>query len=721
MKPLIIAEKPKQAQAYAEALGSFERKKGYMEIGKSSIFPNGALLSWGIGHLVTLAEPSEYKTEWGGWGEETLKSLPIAPSNYKFVVSETKREQFEVIKSLLEQVEDVIIATDIDREGDNIAWSILKQANAENKNIKRLWFKSMEKDALIEAFKNLRNGRDYYNSYKEAQTRQISDWLIGMNLSKLYTIRLRDNGFQETFSVGRVQTPTLFMIYEREKAMKEFVQQPFYEIAGEAEHNGISFIMKSGLRYDTSNEASETLQRNMMLNPTLVVIDDITTKEAKEESPRLYTMSGIQTKANKKWKYSPQKTLDLVQSLYEKKLLTYPRTDTPFITENEFAYLKDRLDDMQRVLGVEAPIRHIEPRKRYVDSSKVQEHYAIIPTKQIASSQTLDSLSKDERNIYIEVVKTTLAMFCETAVYAKTTVSVRQKDILFTANGKVELEEGWKVLFRDDEKKSEKEERLPRLKRGDELSLKGVIKDGKTTPPKRLTEGDLIPLMKNAGNQLEEDDQNILKETEGIGTEATRSNIIETLKNKEYINVEKNLVYCTPKGEVLCRVVEGTLLSSPSMTAKWEEFLRKIGKGEGTQENFIRNIHKFVLKMLDEAPEIIAKSNVKAFAQKQAESESVGKCPSCEDGLIVDKGSFYGCTNYSNQCKQSINKEMNGKKISKKQIEKLLAKGQTDLIKGFSNKDKSKTFDARLSLEPHANGKTKRLAFKFDKKKEKTT
>lgn len=724
MKPLIIAEKPSQAKAYAEALGRSKMNKGYIEIFSNDIFPNGAYLSWGIGHLVTLAEPSFYKKEWGGWNKETLNSLPISPTKYEFVVSETKREQYAVIENLLRQVEEVIIATDIDREGENIAWSILKQAKADNKRIKRLWFNSMTNDKLIEAFKNLKDGRTYYPSYKEAQTRQISDWLIGMNLSKLYTIKLQEHGFRETFSVGRVQTPTLYMIYEREKAIREFVPQPFYEIVAEAEHHNGKFLMKSGLRFDTANEASETLHKNMMLNPTIMNIDDVTNKESEEQSPRLYTMSGLQTKANKRWKFSPKKTLEIVQSLYEKKMLTYPRTDTPFITEGEFAYLKERVEDMKRLLNVDVPIRHNEPRKRYVDSSKVEEHYAIIPTEQIVSTEKLASLSKDEQNIYIEVVKTTLAMFCESARYSKTTIKVSQKELTFTANGKVEIEKGWKVLFQDEEKaEKQKEEKLPVIKRGDELNLKGVIKEGKTTSPKRLTEGDLIPLMKNAGNQLDEDEQNILKETEGIGTEATRSNIIETLKNKEYIKVEKNLVYCTPKGEILSTVVEGTLLSSPQMTAKWEEFLRKIGKGERTQEMFIDGINKFVLTMLEKAPQIIDSSNVAAFVEKakeeQLETETIGKCPSCQNGRIVDKGKFYGCTNYSNGCKQVLSKEVSGKKISSPQIAKLLKNGKTDVIKGFSNKEKTKKFDARLILEDHPNGEIKQTKFKFEQKKEK--
>ena len=575
----------------------------------------------------------------------------------------------------------------------------------------------MTNKKLLEAFRNLKDGKTYYKRYIEAQTRQISDWLIGMNLSKLYTIKLQEHGFKETFSVGRVQTPTLYMIYEREKAIREFISQPFYEITSETEHQKGKFLMKSGLRFDTANEASEFLHKNMLLNPTITKVNDLTEKESEEQSPNLYTMSGLQTKANKLWKFSPKKTLEIVQSLYEKKLLTYPRTDTPFITEAEFSYLKESVEDMMSLLDTNVSIVHDEPRKRYVDSSKVEEHYAIIPTEQIVTTEKLASLSNDEQKIYLEVVKTTLAMFCESARYAKTTVIVQQKELTFKATGKVEIEKGWKHLFRDEEKTNKKEDQLPVIKRGDELTLKGVIKEGKTTPPKRLTEGDLIPLMKNAGNQLDEDEQSILKETEGIGTEATRSNIIETLKSKEYIKVEKNLVYCTPKGEVLSTVVQGTLLSSPSMTAKWEEFLKQIGKGEKTQDSFLKRINQFVNFLLDEAPETIKNSNVAAYVEKQLENETIGKCPTCQTGRILDKGKFYGCSNYTNDCKQTFEKNRSGKKITVTQLEKLLKHGETDKIKGFSNKDKSKTFDARLTLEDHPDKRMKRITFKFENTK----
>jgi len=718
-KPLILAEKPKQAMKYAEAIGSFTRKQGYIEFRSNTFFPNGAYLSWGIGHLVELVEPSRYQKEWGDWNKEALASFPISPKEFKFEVAKGKEEQFGVIETLLREVDEVIIATDCDREGENIAWSILKQANATNKTMKRLWINSLEEDAVREGFKNLRDGNDYYPMYLEAQTRQFSDWLVGMNLTKLYTIFLKEKGMQGTFSVGRVQTPTLYMVYEQEEKIRQFVSKPFFELNGLAEHTNGNFQMKTSVKSD-SKEEIEKIIKSKNLAKVDTTITKLEEKQEKESAPKLYTMSGIQVKANKLWKYSPQRTLEIVQGLYEKKLLTYPRTDTPYITENEFSYLLANLEHYEDLLGQSLPIAFKEPRKGYVDASKVQEHYAIVPTKEKATKKTLDSLTKDEQNIYIEVIKNTVSMFCKDAIYAKTNIEIHVDDIVFKTSGKVEVDEGWKVLFaKDDTKKKSKETVLPLMKQGDPVILKGVMKEGKTTPPKRFTEGDLIPLMKNAGNQEEDEDKAILKETEGIGTEATRSNIIETLKKKEYINVDKNLVYCTPKGEILSKVVTGTLLASPKMTAGWERVLKKIGKGEPKQTMFLSKINEFIEHMIVEVPKLVSESDVSSFVVKQQEVDSVSKCPNCQGGLIREHKAFYGCSNFKNGCKQTFPKIQGHKKVSPTQMKKILEKGESDLIKGFANKDKTKTFDAKLLMKRASESEPFRLHYKFQEKKAK--
>lgn len=713
-KPLILAEKPAQAMKYAEAIGSSQKKNGYIEIGKNALFPDGAILTWGVGHLVTLAEPSHYKKEWGYWNKEALASFPIKPEKYEFMVAKGKEQQFGIVEELLKGVQEVIIATDCDREGENIAWTILEKANATDKRMKRLWINSLEEDVVVAGFKNLKDASDYYPKYIEAQTRQISDWLIGMNLSKIYTINMKEKGLSGNFSIGRVQTPTLFMIYEREKAIQNFKQQTFYELNGTVKHPNGTFEVKSNMKSDSEMELIETID-SYGLDQATSYITKLEEKIENEKAPKLYTLSGIQTKANKMWKYSTKKTMQIVQSLYEKKLLTYPRTDTPYITTSEFDYLLANLEHYGVLLDQTLPIMYTEPRKGYVEPDKVQEHYAIIPTKRKISMNEIRTLSKDEQNIYLEVVMNTVCMFCKNAEYAKTNVEIDYHNILFKASGRVELEKGWKAIFSNEtDDKKKKEPTLPAMKQGDQIQLKGGVKEGKTKPPKRFTEGDLINLMKNAGKHVEEEDQAILKETEGLGTEATRSNIIETLKAKEYMSIDKNLVYCTPKGELLSSVVQGTLLSSPSMTAQWEKYLSGIGKGEKQQSPFIQNIHKFVLKMMDEAPGIIEQADTKQYQDATIAQNTIAPCPSCKEGFIQKNKEFYGCTRYKEGCKQTFPFKMGHKAISEAQMKKILVKGKSDLMKNLQNKDKSKTFDAYLEMVTKENNRYQ-LQYQFQK------
>lgn len=707
---LILAEKPKQAIAYAEAFKSYTRKDGYIEIKPNDIFPDGAYLTWAFGHLIELAKPSHYKEEWSKWD---LANLPIKPEEFIYLVSAGKEKQYKIISDLMRQSSELIVATDCDREGENIAWSIINQAKIKDKPIKRLWINSLEEEVVINGFRNLRNGKDYYNSYIEAQTRQISDWLVGMNASQLYTLLLQQKGINESFSVGRVQTPTLYLIHQREKEMESFVQTPFYELNIAVNHPNGPFTAKAEGRYLSKEEANSKLEKaQLKINEKyLNEIAKVQTTLEKEPSPRLYTMSGIQTKANKLWKYSPAKVLELVQGLYEKKLLTYPRTDTPYITLNEFSYLKNNLSEYQKLLQVEFPCIQSEPQKRYIDSNKVQEHYAIIPTKNVPSEKTVNDLSQEEQNIYREVVMNTISMFHAPYQYEKTVIEIHFQDLLFKATGKVEVLKGWKELqaARENDKKEEVLN-LPKVNEGDAIQFSPNLKEGKTTKPKRFTEGDLIPLMKHSGNQLDEDEQEILKETEGIGTEATRANIIETLKNQKYIDVRKNLVYTTSKGVILCESVEGTLLASASLTAKWESFLKLIGKGERSQKTFLDGIYQFIDRLMKDVPNQLESDLIKSSIEQTINAKHLGSCPTCEKGYIVEHDSFYGCTGHSEGCKQTLPKKMLGKTISETQVKKLLEKGKTDVIKGFKGR---KTFDSFLTFELDDSKKVKKFKFNF--------
>lgn len=716
MKPVILAEKKKQAEeAYGEALKPYSKKEGYLEVYPNDVFPQGAYITWASGHLLELAEPSYYKEEWAKWD---INHMPIKPESFTFLVTKSKQKQYSIVERLLKYTSDIVIATDADREGENIAWSILYQAGVQNKSLKRLWINSLETDVVREGFKNLKDGKAYFNSYKEAQTRQISDWLIGMNASRLYTLLLNKQGAKDSFSVGRVQTPTLYLIYQREKEIENFKPKAYFENMAQVKHSGGIFEVKAEGKFGTKEEATNLFEDNGLSDggPINTQIENVKESKEKELSPRLFNLSTLQTKANKKWKYSPTKALELAQSLYEKKLLTYPRSGSQHITDSEFNYLVNNVKKLQKVFGAEFPIYNEVPQKRYVDGEKVQEHYAIIPTKKVPNVAEIEKLSQEEYNIYHLVVMNTLSMFHEPYQYNKTVITLRIDDLEFSATGKVETRRGWKELLESKENKGEnkiapQDQELPSVKVGDSVLLTPKVKEGKTSKPKRYTYGELIPLMKSAGKYLEDDEKEVLKESEGIGTEATRATMTEMLQYKKYIKVEKNKVYVTSKGVILCEAVEGTLLSSASMTAKWEEFLKKIGSGSKKQDAFLSNVGVFIDKMMEEIPEKIKSSNVTATIEDSQRVESLGDCPICSNGRIEDKGKFFGCSEYKNGCKQTFSKKFLEKTISKAQLKKLLTKGKTDKIKGFKGK---KVFDAVIVLADDSGREIKRYSFDFN-------
>lgn len=702
MKPVILAEKPSQAKAYADAF-SVRKQEGFMEIHPCPIFPEGAYITWGVGHLVELKEPHTYNPAWKRW---TLGSLPILPERYEFQVAKGKFKQFQVVKKLVRGTDTVINACDVDREGSNIFYSIYYQTGARNQTIKRLWINSLEVDEVRKGFASLRDNRKDLMMYEEAKARQISDWLVGMNGSRLYTLLLKAKGVQEVFPIGRVQTPTVYLIYQRQMEIENFVSEPFFEVEATftAEHGTYKGKAKAK---EPKREIIQELLRKHGLKPSSPgVVSSVTHTEKRTPPPQLHALSTLQATANRRWKTSPADVLKIMQGLYEKKLVTYPRTDARHITPNEFAYLKDQVGDYQQLINHPFPVASLAPKKRYVDSSKVQEHYAIIPTKKIPTQAVLGRLSTLERNLYEEVVRTTLAMFHTDYLYTETKVTTDVNGLSFFTTGKTERDQGWKALFQRS--KEEKDEpSLPPLRNEEPVQSKIAIKEGKTMPPKPYTEGQLIAMMKTCGKLVEDKDEtDILKEIEGLGTEATRSNIIETIKKHGYIAVSKNIVSITAKGRVLCQAIEGNLLASPSMTAKWEAYLRKIGNGEGTGQHFLDNIGKFITNLLDEVPRQLEATTIDASLVPPRPTKSYGSyqavevapCPHCKTGMILARKSFYGCSNYKNGCKQTFPGIYLKKKLTPAQVKLLCTKGKTNVIKGFTANNGNK-FDASLSLE----------------------
>lgn len=697
--PVVLAEKPSQANAYASAF-STTKGEGYISINKCSIFPKGAKITWGVGHLVELKSPEQYKEEWKTW---SLATLPIIPNEFELQPSSRTKDQFKIVKRLLNEANEIIIATDCDREGENIARSIIEVSGNAHKPMKRLWINSLEVEEVKKGFSNLQAAAPYYPMYREAQARQISDWIVGISGTRLYSVLLQQQGLQTkgAWSVGRVQTPTLKLIYDRQQAIQHFKSEPFYELTGDFQTNQGAYKGKYKGRYKDKAELEKLMQQQGIHGEEQGTVTEIKKEEKRTKPPKLHSLSSLQTLANKKYKYSPSETLKIVQSLYDNplKLVSYPRTDTQHITENEFKYLRENLTSYQNLAAQTFEPSFLEPQKRYVDNQKVQEHYAIIPTKKIPDSSTLNKLDQKQTNLYFEVVKSALAMFHHDYVYEETQVITEVKELPFKSTGKIEKLRGWKSLFASDKSDNEDQEEnqdLPPVEKGLNVDAQVLIKEGKTQPPKPYTEGQLITMMKTCGKQVDDEEaQETLKDVEGLGTEATRSSIIETLIKQQYIEVKKNKVTVTEKGEILCKAVEGTLLSKPDMTAKWEQFLKRIGANEAKQEDFIANTKKFVSKLVEQAQEDIKNVDTTKAQKAMQDEQHIALCPSCQNGHIVDRKKFYGCSAYSEGCKQTFPKAFLGKNLTKTQVKNLCEKDKTNLIKGFKSK-KGKTFDAFL-------------------------
>lgn len=698
LKPVIIAEKPSQAKAYAEAFTVKAKHKTYIELANSQLFPQGAFITWGVGHLVELKEPKAYDKRWNRW---TLGSLPILPSRYEFQIAKGKYEQFQAVKKLILSASVVINACDIDREGSNIFYSIYNQTGAKGKTIKRLWINSLEIDEIRKGFMNLHDNRKDLMLYDEAKARQVSDWLVGMNGSRLYTLLLKAKGYEQVFPIGRVQSPTVYLVYERQKEIESFVSEPFFEAEAHFKAAAGIYKGKAKVRMKKREELVALLQKHQIQPNSPGTITSVEHKDKRIPPPQLHSLSTLQATANKVWKMSPATVLKTMQSLYEKKLVTYPRTDTRHITTSEFGYLVDQVEQYQQLIEHSFQIRSRQPNKRYVDNAKVQEHYAIIPTKTVPTKARIEKLPANERKLYEEIMRTTLAMFHTDYLYTETKVTTDVNGLPFFSTGKTERDQGWKALFPSSKK--EQVDVLPPLTLNEQVESKIGIHEGKTTPPKPYTEGQLITLMKTCGKFVEDAEElEILKEIEGLGTEATRSSIIETIKKHGYIQVSKNIVSITDKGRILCEAIEGSLLASPSMTAKWEGYLRKIGNGQGRSDYFLGNIEKFIHALIEQVPTKIESTtfNIQSIPSTKKKSTlftKVATCPTCQNGTIIAYEKFYGCSAYKDGCKQTFPGYLAKKKLSPTQIKALCTKGETALIKGFTSKG-GKKFNAKLKL-----------------------
>lgn len=716
MTTVILAEKPAQAKSYAESFKQFKAISGAYEV-NDPLFSDETIITYGIGHLVDLISPDQYDEKWKTW---SIENLPIFPEHFKYEVSKDKQKQFLLVRKYLMRADTIVIATDCGREGESIAWSIINQAGVSNsgKTFKRLWINTLEKDVVYEGFKNLKPAEEFYPKYEEAQSRQIADWLIGMNASPLYSLALQNEGIRESFSVGRVQTPTLYMIYALQEKIRSFKKEKYFEVSVTIDAGKGRFEAKvhPNETFKTTRELEVYLfSKGCKLGKQPGKILSVIKEEKTTNSPRLFSLSSLQSVMNKQMKASAKETLQAVQGLYEAKLLSYPRTDTHFITENEHKYLIAHLEEYKSFLGVgEVETNYFTPNVRYVNSKKVVEHYAIIPTKRVANKEDMKQFSSLQQAIYEEVMRVTIAMFADKYYYEETQIHSTVDQLQLKSTGRVPKKMGWRDILQD----KPIEGILPEVFEGEEVQVDLATAEKETTPPAPYNEGTLLNAMKTAGKTVDDEEaQAILKKVEGIGTEATRAEIIETLKRKEYIVVEKNALIVTPKGRTLCKTVEAEgLLTSAELTAKWEAYLKRIGNKQGTQEAFLTNIKKFIVHLVEAVPSQLEKVDLAAekatidgTKNKEAADKDLGVCPKCKAGHVRLFNKLAACTN--EQCEFKIWVKLASKNLSKANLQQLVTNGRTNTaVKGFTGK-KGK-FDALVVLKDDFT-----LGFEFPERK----
>jgi DNA topoisomerase-3 len=557
---LVIAEKPSVAISIAKVIGATKKKDGYYE-------GNGYRVSWCVGHLVQMANPESYDEKYAKWN---IKDLPIIPEEYKYVISKTTRKQFNILKKLMndKEIDTVINACDAGREGESIFRLVYLQANCK-KNMKRLWISSMEDSAIKDGFNNLKDGKDYDNLFESAQTRAIADWLVGMNISRLYSCLYKQN-----YSVGRVQTPTLSMIVKRDDEIANFKKEKYYTL--ELALDGFSL---STDRIDSLDIAEDL--KNVIGDTITIKNVEVKEKITKPDLP--FDLTTLQRECNKYFGFSAKQTLDYAQSLYEKKLITYPRTDSRCLTEDMIT------NTVNNILGKnDFDTKRI---KTVFDSSKVTDHHAIIPT---ASSldEDISKLPESEAKVYRLILNKFHASVSYPLIENTTKIIAEyenQSDIFeFKASGKVVVDKGFTKYLEEYKSKKSEDVVLPNINEGDAFDIKDKeIKEKFTTPPKHFTEDTLLKAMETAGNEALEKDVEV--ERKGLGTPATRAGIIENLIYKGFIERDKKNLVATHKGISLVTIVADNFKSAET-TAKWEMELSDIAQGKSSKKDFLESI-----------------------------------------------------------------------------------------------------------------------------------
>ncbi len=744
MKTLVFAEKPSVGKDIGRILGATRRGEGFLE-------GNDYIVTWGFGHLVALGHPEEQNPAWKKW---SLETLPMLPKDWKLMVLPSSKQQFDGVARLFNRpdVATIINAADAGREGELIFRLVYQHAGC-NKPFKRLWISSMTDEAIKSGFEDLRPGEKYDPLAKAAVCRSRADWLVGMNFTRAYTRKLNS-----MFTVGRVQTPTLAMVVRRHLEIQNFVPKDYWEINAVMEDFSALWFNPEADEYpsriDSQEKAAQLAER---LKGVQATVQSAKKTAKKQAPPSLYDLTTLQRDANSRYSMTAADTLATLQTLYEKKkVVTYPRTDSRYLSDDIFPTIEKRLAALpEEYDGYLDHLRKNRPKKdkKVFDNSKVSDHHAIIPTeKKVADTS---GWTTAEKNVYDLVVRRFLAAFYPDHQYLSTTIIVKADGESFKATGKVVTDEGWRVLYpkkHQGEKNSENsgeddenDQSLPDLKKGDTRIINDTtLLTRKTKPPAAYTESTLLQAMETAGKLIESEELREAMKDSGLGTPATRAEIIEKLIKVEYMLRDKKKLIPTPKGIQLVTLAAAEI-TSPELTGSWEKRLSDISRGRDNDEDFMQGITAFVCSIVDQIKSSAAlraaalprqnppgRESGPAAAQAKTEAKNISAatvrpaaqrtviadCPACQKGGIIEGNRGFGCNRFKEGCNYVVWKEFYGKKLSQAAIDALIAGKPTRSIKGFVLED-GRTVSGRLQMKQDRSGIELVIAEEKETKKKK--
>ena len=683
-----IAEKPSVAREIAEVLGATKKMNGYIE-------GNGYQVTWTFGHLCTLKEPNDYSENWKRW---SLASLPMIPPRFgiKLISNPTYEQQFKTIEELMQNAEMVINCGDAGQEGELIQRWVMQKAGCKCP-VYRLWVSSLTEEAIREGFQHLKEQSDFTKLYEAGLSRAIGDWLLGMNATRLYTLRYGQN--RQVLSIGRVQTPTLALIVNRQAEIDNFKPEPYWEL--KTVYRNTTFSVTKG-KFTKKEEGEAFLE---IVRQKEFTVTDISEKKGKEYAPRLFDLTSLQVECNKKFAFTADDTLKLIQSLYEKKVTTYPRVDTTFLSDDIYPKVPNTLNGLVDYIDLTASLLKAKIRKdkRVFDNSKVTDHHAIIPTGVPARN-----LTDNERKVYDLVVRRFIAAFYPDCEISTTTVLGKVDKVDFKVTGKQILKPGWRVVFGAEQKDSDAEPSdeegvLPDFVKGESGPHKPTLGEKWTQPPKPYTEATLLRAMETAGKLVDNDElRDALKEN-GIGRPSTRAAIIETLFKRNYIRKERKNLFPTATGVELIDTIQEELLKSAELTGLWEKKLRQIERGTYEARTFLEElklmVHQVVINVLSDQTGRTITIEQAAPEKPQAEKEPKGKktrkprakkektagqpesttvpvkpvCPICKKGSILRGKTAYGCSEYKDGCTFRMDYATYGEGLSDEELVKVIS------------------------------------------------